>query len=370
VTRDFIADGAVTKEKLSAPDGVVGQFLTIDGNGLSWRNFLPYFGVGSSPASTDIFSVNNLGAGRAMTAGAVSDTALLGMSVGGPGLEGRSTSNNGVVGTTDAADTGWAAKSGVYGSGTAGIGVTGKSTQNHGVRGIADAVGKSGVAGESSAGYGVSGSSSQQDGVVGVTNGPGKAGVLGQSKPGVGVRGVSENEDGVEGSTSSAIKAGVWGHSVAGVGAAGRSDDNDGVLGSTSSQNASRAGVHGRNTGPGPAVFAEGGLHVTGSFTGNRGGNQGAPFPRPAWDSGWVNLGPATDDDLHITLYHNLGGNIDDYFVHVDAAMPIAGEKNLTNQEHTTQWSWTCSTDSIYLSHNETFLCRINQFRVRIWLCN
>lgn len=60
-------------------------------------------------------------------------------------------------------------------------------------------------------------------------------------------------------------------------------------------------------------VKSEGDLVVDGNdaaFRGTIGPNNGAPFPRPAYDSGWV-LPPAWE----FTLFHNIGGNVDHYMV-------------------------------------------------------
>jgi len=96
----------------------------------------------------------------------------------------------------------------------------------------------------------------------------------------------------------------------------GMSSGSDGVVGLSSSTDSGHAGVHGRNTGSGPAVFAEGSLYVTGPFLGNVGQNAGAPFPRPAYDSGWQQLpdGWASielDPGLPVGQYNNRNFVID-----------------------------------------------------------
>jgi hypothetical protein len=58
-------------------------------------------------------------------------------------------------------------------------------------------------------------------------------------------------------------------------------------------------------------VEAGGDLIVDGAYRGNIGPNGGAPFPRPAYDSGWVAISPGQE----LELTHNLGGNADDYVV-------------------------------------------------------
>jgi len=55
-------------------------------------------------------------------------------------------------------------------------------------------------------------------------------------------------------------------------------------------------------------------VEIDGALTGKLGAIGGAPFPRPAYNSGWVRL----NTGQWITLQHNLGGNSDDYFVRGD----------------------------------------------------
>jgi len=95
----------------------------------------------------------------------------------------------------------------------------------------------------------------------------------------------------------------------------------------------------------------EGDLVVTGAYRGSIGPNGGAPFPRPAYDSGWVT---ATDS---ITLFHNIGGNVDNYVV--DGQMKAA-EMGLCHYNYR-----NLTTNSIILHVYET-----GTVRVRIWVYN
>ena len=61
---------------------------------------------------------------------------------------------------------------------------------------------------------------------------------------------------------------------------------------------------------PDAKLDVRGDLHVTGAYKGDIGPNDGAPFPRPAYDSGWVDI-----PKPGINLTHNLGGNVDNYVV-------------------------------------------------------
>lgn len=54
-------------------------------------------------------------------------------------------------------------------------------------------------------------------------------------------------------------------------------------------------------------------LEVNGAYKGNIGPNNGAPFPRPAYDSGWEWI----DSGEHKKFVHNVGQNTDNYFVNV-----------------------------------------------------
>jgi hypothetical protein len=65
---------------------------------------------------------------------------------------------------------------------------------------------------------------------------------------------------------------------------------------------------------PGAKLGVNGDLKVTGAFKGDissYSGSDGAPFPRPAYDSGWweMNQGQVR------TLIHNIGGDVDNYVV-------------------------------------------------------
>ena len=54
-----------------------------------------------------------------------------------------------------------------------------------------------------------------------------------------------------------------------------------------------------------------GDLVVAGAYRGDLGPNNGAPFPRPAYDSGWRTINAGTS----LTLTHGIGGNVDNYVV-------------------------------------------------------
>lgn len=67
-------------------------------------------------------------------------------------------------------------------------------------------------------------------------------------------------------------------------------------------------------TSPAAKLEVDGDLKVTGAFKGNissSSGSTGAPFPRPAYNSGWQSISPGGA----LTLVHNIGGNVDEYVV-------------------------------------------------------
>jgi hypothetical protein len=64
--------------------------------------------------------------------------------------------------------------------------------------------------------------------------------------------------------------------------------------------------------GPDYGIHTNSSLVVMGPFRGNNGPHGGAPFPRPAFDSGWIAF---PDKDDWIVINHNVGGNVDDYVV-------------------------------------------------------
>jgi hypothetical protein len=65
---------------------------------------------------------------------------------------------------------------------------------------------------------------------------------------------------------------------------------------------------------PGAKLGVAGDLKVTGAYHGtisSSSGSDGAPFPRPAYDSGWRSISAGES----LTLTHNIGGDVSDYVV-------------------------------------------------------
>jgi len=132
----------------------------------------------------------------------------------------------------------------------------------------------------------------------------------------------------------------------------GTVDANQAVYGiNTNSGNAGSLG--GSNYG----VKSEGDLVVDGNdaaFRGTIGPNNGAPFPRPAYDSGWLS---GVGD--YVTLYHDIGGNVDNYVVDVQEKASDAG---LAHRHYD---SLTTNTIQVY-----TYTYDDYRNRVRIWVYN
>ena len=129
-------------------------------------------------------------------------------------------------------------------------------------------------------------------------------------------------------------------------------------------------------TNPNAELEVNGDLVVDGAYRGNIGPNNGAPFPRPAYDSGWRFLSPGSSN----TFTHGLGGDVDNYVVDVQfrsstgihhiyyggakwvSITPPAGES------FGAQWSHL-TTSSIRITRlSGDGECR--EGRVRIWVYN
>lgn len=245
-----------------------------------------------------------------------------------------------------------------------------------------------GINGRGIDGRGVVGRSDNDFGVVGWTGAESsdKSGVMGHSQNGSGVSGNSDASSGVVGWTNSSNSSGVFGFSDHGNGVTGRSGGNDGLLGVTTSGEPGDAGLRARNEGGGPAIFCEGDLYVTGAIRGNLGSTgEGAAFPRPAYDSGWIPIPQGGVEQTGIKLTHNLGGNVDNYVVdlqfrHID---PVAGISYVHHHgyggntrepgrcpgscdERGAYWTWLTDTDIIVRRY--CYEPYVQQVRVRIWV--
>ena len=124
----------------------------------------------------------------------------------------------------------------------------------------------------------------------------------------------------------------------------------------------------------GDLLVTEGDLVVTGAYKGDIGPNNGAPFPRPAYDSGWVSFNQRDQK----TLTHNIGGNVDNYVVDMQFKDTDGGGWGVNTMgiglyEYGGDYkgaAWeNLSTSSIlvYRASDDPFA---DQIRIRIWVYN
>ncbi|MGQ0596036.1 hypothetical protein [Aquabacterium sp.] len=186
-----------------------------------------------------------------------SESAILGRSKLGRGLEGRAEIDYGVSGDS-------IKSAGVRGTSVDGRGTEGWSTNSEGVVGLSTKA--AGILGQSEEGPGIVGMSTVHYGTTG--NSIKSAGVRGTSVEGRGTEGWSTNGEGVVGISKKA--AGVSGQSEDGWGVVGISTNNEGMRAETNStQVAAMAAIQKNETSQSSAFYAEhkGGL-LAGHFVG------------------------------------------------------------------------------------------------------
>jgi hypothetical protein len=156
-------------------------------------------------------------------------------------------------------------------------------------------------------GNAVRGESQDGTAIVGRSIATGNFGLLGGAQGAYGAHGATGSPRGYLGGSDH----GVYGHTDV--------EGGHGVHGESASTG---PGVYGVNTGSGQSgrlgggyygVKAEGDLVVTGAYKGSIGPNDGAPFPRPAYDSWWQPIDPGET----ITLEHEIGGDASNYVVNM-----------------------------------------------------
>jgi hypothetical protein len=127
---------------------------------------------------------------------------------------------------------------------------------------------------------------------------------------------------------------------------------------------------------PGAKLGVNGDLKVTGAYKGNissSSGSDGAPFPRPAYDSGWLSI----SQNENIALGHNIGGDPDYYVVDMqfwDTAYGINTQRyggdcdsDDGDFEHFGAYYWRLTSDSISVRRmSEDYY--VDKIRVRIWV--
>ena len=125
---------------------------------------------------------------------------------------------------------------------------------------------------------------------------------------------------------------------------------------------------------PGAKLGVNGDLKVNGAFKGDissSSNTDGAPFPRPAYNSGWVAINPIGT----LTFNHNIGGDRDDYFV--ELTFKSNGDYQLHNWGQGANWSdyngWSGSywreltnTSIVVFRMAADSVC--DSVRVRIWV--
>lgn len=122
------------------------------------------------------------------------------------------------------------------------------------------------------------------------------------------------------------------------------------------------------------SLNVSGNVSVGGALVGNI-GSGGAPFPRPAYDSGWLQMAPSTA----AVFYHLLGGSVDDYVVDLSVRYGSASA-DLTNRRVGGDTYWRDSSFheyGVYWSNlNTTWIHVVHAAgdsedawaRVRIWV--
>jgi hypothetical protein len=122
---------------------------------------------------------------------------------------------------------------------------------------------------------------------------------------------------------------------------------------------------------PSADLHVAGDLLVEGAYRGNIGPNNGAPFPRPAYDSGWVNINLQENK----ILTHGLGGNTDNYVVDLQfkSDTPGAGINQIYyggSMEHNWAANWSSLTNTTIEVYRMSLDAVAHQIRVRIWVYN
>lgn len=122
---------------------------------------------------------------------------------------------------------------------------------------------------------------------------------------------------------------------------------------------------------PDSKLDIEGDLEVTGAYKGNIGPGNGAPFPRPAYDSGFISISRGD----YKTLYHNISGEVMNYVVDLQFYSSFNGIHNVfyggTYDGPDDQGGFWCN-----LTNESIQIFRLAQdddvetARIRIWVYN
>jgi len=118
-------------------------------------------------------------------------------------------------------------------------------------------------------------------------------------------------------------------------------------------------------------ITFNGSVKITGAYWGDIGPNNGAPFPRSAYDSGWETM--SAGDTLLLT--HNIGGTVDTYVVEMQFKDTDDGRgiNNIGygvdgfNSRGSYYRNLTTSTIKLWRPNSDQF---VNRIRIRIWVYN
>jgi hypothetical protein len=125
------------------------------------------------------------------------------------------------------------------------------------------------------------------------------------------------------------------------------------------------------NTQPSSELDVVGDLKLSGAYRGDLGPNNGAPFPRPAYSSGWLPIDPGED----ITIPHSVGGSVYDYVVDFQCYNATIGINNFGYGGYESSGLFrgsyyrelTSSSIVVRRSPDDNWC---NYVRVRIWVVN
>jgi hypothetical protein len=102
-------------------------------------------------------------------------------------------------------------------------------------------------------------------------------------------------------------------------------------------------------------------LVVTGAYKGSIGPNNGAPFPRPAYDSGWQSISAG----VPLIFNHSIGGDTDDYVVEMSVNGGTSNEHLFTGAVY-----WNTLNSTSVAAHRRVGDTTISTVRMRIWMYN
>ena len=127
------------------------------------------------------------------------------------------------------------------------------------------------------------------------------------------------------------------------------------------------------NTQPSAELDVVGDLELSGAYRGHLGPNNGAPFPRPAYDSGWRSIDPGETK----TITHAVGGsegayviNFQCYDVHAIGInnFGYGGYASSTGLERGVYYRELTSSSIVVRRSSDDNWCGL--VRVRIWVIN